>query len=329
MKTDRIKSYLKNKRNLIQIVLLAFCVVFPFCNASQYVYRIAVSSVLYAILAMSLNLISGVCGQISLGHIAYYGIGAYTSALLTVNFGIPVWIGFIAAFLMAMVFGLFIAIPTLKLSGGYLSILTLSFAEVIRLILLNWTDVTRGAMGILNIPLPSFFGFELRSSNSYFIMVALVAIIIYIAMSNLINSKFGRNLKAIRDDELSSEAMGINIYRTKVIAFFVSAGIAGLAGAFYAHYMRFIDPTSFISDESTVILSMVVLGGMGNMLGSVLAAVILTVLPEVLRSFSDYRMLVYGAVLVVMMLAKVTDWKSMKRALSKMLDFRLSKEERA
>ena len=166
------------------------------------------------------------------------------------------------------------------------------------------------------------FGFEIDSSVSFLYLVLVVALIVYIALHNIIRSKFGRNLKALRDDEISSESMGIDVYRHKVIAFVISSGIAGIAGALYASYMEFIDPTSFVSDESTVILSMVVLGGMGNMNGSIIAAVLLTVLPEALRSFSDYRMLVYGVVLVVMMLLKITDWSSIKRALKTALTFR-------
>lgn len=317
-----LKTLSPKARTGLTAVLLAAIFIFPMLGFSQYVYRVCVISVLYAILAMSLNLIAGVAGQISLGHIAFYGIGAYTSALLCVNFGISVWLGILAAFVVTMLFGLFIAIPTLKLSGGYLAILTMSFAEIIRLILLNWTDVTRGPMGILNIPKPSIFGFEIDSSVSFLYLVLVVSLIVYIALHNIIRSKFGRNLKALRDDEISSESMGIDVYRHKVIAFVISSGIAGIAGALYASYMEFIDPTSFVSDESTVILSMVVLGGMGNMNGSIIAAVLLTVLPEALRSFSDYRMLVYGVVLVVMMLLKITDWSSIKRALKTALTFR-------
>ena len=317
-----LKTLSPKARTGLTAVLLAAIFIFPMLGFSQYVYRVCVISVLYAILAMSLNLIAGVAGQISLGHIAFYGIGAYTSALLCVNFGISVWLGILAAFVVTMLFGLFIAIPTLKLSGGYLAILTMSFAEIIRLILLNWTDVTRGPMGILNIPKPSIFGFEIDSSVSFLYLVLVVALIVYIALHNIIRSKFGRNLKALRDDDISAESMGIDVYRHKVIAFVISSGIAGIAGALYASYMEFIDPTSFVSDESTVILSMVVLGGMGNMNGSIIAAVLLTVLPEALRSFSDYRMLVYGVVLVVMMLLKITDWSSIKRALKTALTFR-------
>lgn len=309
------KNVLTKKYHTIFLwCILAALFIFPALDFSQYVYRICVISVLYAILAMSLNLISGVAGQISLGHIAYYGIGAYTSALLCVNFGVSVWGGILAAFLVSMIFGLLIALPTLKLSGGYLAILTMSFAEIIRLILLNWTSVTRGPMGILNIPKPQLFGYRIRSSSAYLWLVLVIAVLVYVVLHNLIHSRFGRNLKAIRDDEISSEAMGIHVYRHKVIAFVISTGIAGVAGALYASYMEFIDPTSFISDESTVILSMVVLGGMGNMKGSILAAFLLTVLPEALRSFSNYRMLVYGVVLVVMMMLKITDWSALKRA---------------
>ena len=319
---------LSQKHHKVMIgILLAAMLVFPLMGFSQYVYRIAVVSVLYAILAMSLNLIAGVAGQISLGHIAFYGIGAYTSALLCVNFGISVWVGILAAFVVSMLFGLLIAIPTLKLSGGYLAILTMSFAEIIRLILLNWTSVTRGPMGILNIPKPSLFGYTIKSSGAFLYLVLAVAIIVYIGLHNLIHSRFGRNLQALRDDEISSESMGINVYRYKVIAFVISTGVAGVAGALFASYMEFIDPSSFISDESTVILSMVVLGGMGNMNGSIIAAALLTILPEALRSFSDYRMLVYGVVLVAMMLLKITDWAAVKRALKTALDFKTGGKE--
>lgn len=319
---------LSQKHHKVMIgILLAAMLVFPLMGFSQYVYRIAVVSVLYAILAMSLNLIAGVAGQISLGHIAFYGIGAYTSALLCVNFGVSVWVGILAAFVVSMLFGLLIAIPTLKLSGGYLAILTMSFAEIIRLILLNWTSVTRGPMGILNIPKPSLFGYTIKSSGAFLYLVLAVAIIVYIGLHNLIHSRFGRNLQALRDDEISSESMGINVYRYKVIAFVISTGVAGVAGALFASYMEFIDPSSFISDESTVILSMVVLGGMGNMNGSIIAAALLTILPEALRSFSDYRMLVYGVVLVAMMLLKITDWAALKRSLKTALNFKTGGKE--
>lgn len=319
---------LSQKHHKVMIgILLAAMLVFPLMGFSQYVYRIAVVSVLYAILAMSLNLIAGVAGQISLGHIAFYGIGAYTSALLCVNFDVSVWVGILAAFVVSMLFGLLIAIPTLKLSGGYLAILTMSFAEIIRLILLNWTSVTRGPMGILNIPKPSLFGYTIKSSGAFLYLVLAVAIIVYIGLHNLIHSRFGRNLQALRDDEISSESMGINVYRYKVIAFVISTGVAGVAGALFASYMEFIDPSSFISDESTVILSMVVLGGMGNMNGSIIAAALLTILPEALRSFSDYRMLVYGVVLVAMMLLKITDWAAIKRSLKTALNFKTGGKE--
>lgn len=319
----RLKKMTQKQKNILSILILVLLIAFPMMNLSQYIYRIAVISVLYAILAMSLNLIAGVAGQISLGHIAYYGIGAYTSALLTVNFGVSVWVGLAASFFAAMFFGLLIALPTLKLSGGYLAILTMSFAEIIRLILLNWTDVTRGAMGILSIPKPVIFGYPIKSSSDYYYLALTVAIVVFILLKNLIDSKFGRNLKALRDDEISSAAMGIDVYWHKIAAFVISTGIAGIAGALYAHYMEFIDPSSFISDESTVILSMVVLGGMGNMYGSIVAAVILTALPEALRSFSEYRMLVYGSVLVLMMMLKITDWGAVRRSLGTVMDFKV------
>lgn len=297
------------------LVLLAL--VFPQLGFNPYIYRIGVLCEIYAILAVSLNLLSGVAGQISLGHIAYFGVGAYASALLSLNLALPHWLLLLASFLISAIMGLAIGMPSLRLSGGYLAITTLGFAEIIRLLMINWYDLTRGPLGLMHIPRPVYFGFQVKESRDYFYLALAVLALSCLILNNLIQSKFGRNLKAIRDDEISAESVGINLYWHKVAACVISAGIAGLAGSLYSHYFIYLEPSTFVSSGSTVILSMVVLGGMGNMWGAMVAATLLTILPEALRALEQYRMLVYGFLLVIMMLGKTASFQSLRHFLSR------------
>lgn len=297
-------------------LVMAALLIFPQMGFRPYIYRVGVLCLIYAILAASLNLLSGIAGQISLGHIAYYGVGAYTSALLALNFGLPHWLLLIISFCVAAFTGLLIGLPSLRLSGGYLAITTLGFAEIIRLVMINWRSLTQGPLGLLKIPRPVYFGLVIKENKDYFYLALTVLIITVVILYNLINSKFGRNLKALSDDEISSETCGINCYAHKVMACVIAAGFAGVAGSLYAHYFIFIEPGTFASSESTVILSMVVLGGMGNMWGAIVAAIVLTFLPESLRAFSDYRMFVYGLLLVSMMLGKTVKWRGLRHRIA-------------
>ena len=317
-----MKKILNNKKILLAVLLIAL-VILPFLGLSNYMVRVMVNCLLYVALALSLNMFSGVCGQISLGHIGFFCIGAYTSALLALRLELPFIVCFLLAGLLSGLVGLLIAIPSLKLSGGYLAIITLSFSEVIRLIILNWVNLTRGPMGLPNIPPIKIFGLVFNDNKPYYFFMLIFCIVLVILMRHLINSRIGRDLLAIRDDEIASEAMGINNYRYKVIVFASVALIAGLVGSVFAHCMRFIDPSSFKIDVSMLILSMVVLGGMGNLTGSIVAAVILTLLPELLRDFESYRMLFYGIALVVLMQLRAIKpeqyqrwWGAIKRGLS-------------
>ena len=282
----------------VVLALLAALYLMPLFVTNQYVLRVAVYVCIYSTLACSLNLISGVCGQVSMGHAAFYGIGAYASALVAINFGVP-W-----------VIGVLIGIPALKLSGGYLVICTVGFGELVRLILLNWVSLTRGPMGLVNIPRPVLFGVKIKTGGQYMWVALTLFFLVYLILHNILNSKFGRNLKAIREDEIAAETMGIHVHREKVIAFATAASMAGAAGSMLAHYMLFISPTIFVGDFSTTILSMVVLGGMGFMPGSVIAATLLTVIPEALRGLDKYRMLIYGFLLICMMLGKNVSWET-------------------
>lgn len=278
-------------------VFLLLIVTFPLFIKNQYILRLGTLCLMYASLAMSLNLMSGFMGQSSLGHTAFMGIGAYTSTLLSEYFELPFLVTLLCAIIMSGLFGLLMGIPALRLSGSHLAIVTMGFCEVARLVELNWVSLTRGPMGITGIARPVIFGYTVKSNSAYYYLCLILLIITYFLLSNLITSPFGRSLLAIREDAIAAEAMGVNLIKYKVLAFSVSAAIAGMMGSFYAHYMRYIDPSAFTFDHSTQIISMVILGGSGSLPGSLIGAIIMTIIPEALRDFSYARMMVYGLVL--------------------------------
>lgn len=248
------------------------------------------------ILAVSLNLSAGYLGQLPLGHAGFMSVGAYASALFTLAVDMPVYIEFPLALLIgglvAAVFGVIIGLPALRLKGDYLAIITLGFGEIIRVIILN-LKFTGGAFGLKGIP---------RYTTIPWVFACMVITIF--AIQTLLKSRHGRAIVSIREDEIAAEACGISTTYYKTLAFTVSAFFAGIGGGLYAHYLSILDPTNFGFMKSVEILVMVVLGGLGSMIGSVVSAFVLTVLPELLRSFSDYRMIVYSLLLVVVMIFK-------------------------
>jgi branched-chain amino acid transport system permease protein len=295
---------MKHKQTLLIGLLLAALTFLPMAVSSDYVLRVFIMAGVYVVLTLSLNLVSGFAGQFCLGWAAFYGIGAYTSALLSMKLHVSFWLGLPAAGLMAALFGVILGIPTMRLSGNYLTITTLGFGEIIRLILLNWTDLTRGAMGLPGIPSPELFGKTLDSKYFYYYLIVAIVLATVWALYRIIDSRFGRALLAISEDELAAKAMGMDVTKYKVMAFAVGAFFAGIAGSFYAHYTSFIDPNTFSFGESIIILAMVVLGGMGSIPGSVVGAVLLTLLPEALRGAAEYRMILFGLILMLVMLFK-------------------------
>lgn len=285
---------------------------------SQYIQRILIMLGVYLVLALSLNFITGYMGQVSLGHAAFYCIGAYTSALLSKYFGLNFVICAIAGACMAALLSLCLGFPTLRLSGTYLAITTLGFLEVIRMIALNWESVTGGPLGVSKIARPVIFGFELKIVNGGFYYLIVLLVLLTLLVSYLIvNSKQGRAIMSVREDELAANLMGIYTFRYKLLAFVLAAFFAGLAGAFYAHFMGYIDQNSFTFDISITILSMVILGGMGTLKGMIVGAALLSPLPELLRGVSSLmssfpswlqieqpdqlRFVIYGLILVLMM----------------------------
>jgi len=248
------------------------------------------------ILAIGLNLIAGYTGQLSLGHATFMGLGAYAATLVTIHFGVPFIAALIIGAIVAAFFGFVIGVPTLRLKGDYLAIATLGFGEITKSILLGST-ITGGPMGLRGIP---------KATNIYIVLIALILVVF--ATNRIMNSRVGKSFIAIREDELAAEAMGINTTKYKILAFTIGAFYAGLAGGLYAFLLRYINPTNFGFMKSIEILCMVVLGGMGNTYGAMLGAFILTILPEFLRSISpvisQYRMVFYGALLVIMMIVR-------------------------
>ena len=248
------------------------------------------------ILAVSLNLATGFLGQLVLGHAGFMGVGAYSAALFTMYSGLPTVVSFPLALLVggivAAAFGVIIGVPALRLKGDYLAILTLGFGEIIRVLILAM-PFTGGAAGLSGIPLLTTF--------TYVFIIAIITVAVIFAF---IHSRHGRAVIAIREDEIAAEAAGIHTTYYKLLAFVLAAFFAGIAGGLYAHHIGVLDPSKFDFNYSVEILIMVVLGGMGSITGSIVAAIVLTLLPELLRGFSEYRMLIYSVILICVMLFK-------------------------
>lgn len=256
---------------------------------SAYHLQILILIGINIIMALSLNLIVGYTGQLSIGHAAFMSLGAYVSALATLKLGLPFIFSLLLGALVAAIFGILIGLPTLRLKGDYLAIATLGLGEIVRIIFLN-LKITGGAVGLRGIP-----------KETTLLWAMLSALFTLFILKRIINSRLGRAFVAIREDETAAESMGINTTYYKTIAFGIGAFFAGFGGGLFAHYFRYIHPNVFGFMRSIEHLCMVVLGGMGNMLGAIIGAVALTAVPELLRASAEYRMLFYGAILVIMM----------------------------
>ncbi|MDD2219004.1 MAG: high-affinity branched-chain amino acid ABC transporter permease LivM [Desulfoplanes sp.] len=300
--TQRILTDPKMYRPVIAIVLVG-AVIFPLIM-DTYQVNIMVTALIYVVLGLGLNIVVGLAGLLDLGYVAFYAVGAYAYALLNYHFGLGFWTVLPIGAGLGALFGIMLGFPVLRLRGDYLAIVTLGFGEIIRLVLENWNEFSFGPSGISNIPRPGFFGmaFDMHSATQYlyYLMVAMVLFTIFV-VNRLQHSRIGRAWMALREDEIACQAMGIDRTKTKLTAFALGATWAGAVGVIFAAKTTFINPASFTFMESAIILSIVVLGGMGSIVGVMLAAFILVLLPEYLRAFSEYRMLIFGASMVLMM----------------------------
>ncbi|MDX9788751.1 MAG: branched-chain amino acid ABC transporter permease [Desulfobacterales bacterium] len=287
----------------VMIAIGLAAVLFPLITSS-YQVSILTTALMYVMLGLGLNIVVGLAGLLDLGYVAFYAVGAYAYALLNYHFELGFWACLPLSAVLAAFFGVLLGFPVLRLRGDYLAIVTLGFGEIIRLILENWNDFSFGPSGIAGISRPWFFGMTLSPQQAnvymYYLMIILVLLTIFV-VGRLENSRIGRAWIALREDEIACEAMGIDKTRTKLTAFALGATWAGMVGCIFAAKTTFINPASFTFMESAIILSIVVLGGMGSILGVILAALILILLPEYLRAFAEMRMLIFGASMVLMM----------------------------
>ena len=298
-----MKNLIKNKNNIIIFIVtvVIYALVMFLVNAgllSRQMTSIIVPICVNVMLAVSLCLIVGFLGELTLGHASFMSIGAYTGALITLNAtALPAPLAFtiaiLAGGLVAGLFGVLIGMPVLRLKGDYLAIVTLGFGEIVKSII-NSLTITGGAAGLSDIPK--------YSTYKQFTLIYIIMVLMILLIANLVKSRHGRAISSIRDNYIAAEATGIPVSRFKVTAFVISAVFAGIAGVIYAHNVGILKPGNFDYNKSIEILVMVVLGGMGNIKGSIIAAVILTLLPEVLRGLDDYRMLMYATVLIAMMI---------------------------
>ncbi|WBU40726.1 MULTISPECIES: high-affinity branched-chain amino acid ABC transporter permease LivM [Marinobacter] len=291
---------------------------------------------IYVMLALGLNVVVGLAGLLDLGYVAFYAVGAYTFALLSQYMGISFWMALPIGALLAALFGLVLGFPVLRLRGDYLAIVTLGFGEIIRILLNNWTSITGGPNGIGGIPEPTLFGMEFgrrvkEEGNTSFhetfgiaysgehkviflYLIALVlAVITALVIRRLMRMPVGRAWEALREDEIAARSLGLSRTAVKLSAFTIGAFFAGFAGTVFASKQGFISPESFVFLESAIILAIVVLGGMGSQIGVILAAIAVTILPELAREFADYRMLVFGAAMVLMMVWRPQGLMPMRR----------------
>ncbi|MDM5069202.1 high-affinity branched-chain amino acid ABC transporter permease LivM [Aeromonas salmonicida] len=310
--------------NVTAILVLLFAVSWPFM-ASRGAIDLATLALIYIMLGLGLNVVVGLAGLLDLGYVGFYAVGAYSYALLNTYFGLSFWECLPIAGLMAATFGFLLGFPVLRLRGDYLAIVTLGFGEIIRILLNNMTSLTGGPNGISSIPKPTLAGLEFNrtvkdggfgtfhdffgiayNANHKVIFLYLMALVLVVAtlfvINRLLRMPLGRAWEALREDEIACKSLGLNPTIIKLTAFTIGATFAGFAGSFFASRQGFISPESFVFIESAIVLAIVVLGGMGSQIGVVLAAIVMTVLPELAREFNEYRMLMFGLLMVFMMI---------------------------
>lgn len=293
-------------------VILLLMIIFPLIQipkngkmvflADNYLLHMANISMMFAILTISLNILSGFTGLMSVGHIAFFGIGAYSAAILTTKAGMPILVGFIAAGVISALFSLILGLPTMRLRGMYFSVATMAFGEIIYQLIKNLEPLTGGTKGITKIPSIEIFGVSFKDYRNFYYLMLLGLVLVIVLTRNLKNSRPGRAMLAIRANDIAAEAMGVNVVSYKLVAFMTSAFFAGIAGAFYAHEMRYISPETFASVESASLLAMMVVGGIGSIPGAILGGAALTILPEVLRFIGEFRLVLYGAAVVAIII---------------------------
>jgi branched-chain amino acid transport system permease protein len=301
-------SRLARHRGFWLLIVLGLIAALPALFQDSYWRTNLIVCALNVMLAIGLDFIVGYAGQLNLGHSAFFGIGAYASTLLIIKMGVPFWVAFVSAMLLAGTAGVALSIFAVRLRGHYLAIASLGFAVIVHQVLLNWISLTQGPLGIYgikpppDISLPGVGVLSFSDTANMFYLVAGFALMFYLVLHQLVRSPVGETLAAIREDEVSAASFGINCTAWKVFAFGIGSTTAGAAGAFYASFVGTLVPDAFNITESFTMLAMVIVGGMGTLIGPVWGAILLTVLPELLRGVGDLRLVLYGAALTLVVM---------------------------
>ncbi len=284
--------------------MLALCgllMLVPWIVSSQYLLNVFIMAGIWVVLAASINLMLGYAGQLPLGHTAFYGLGAYVSGLLNVVWGVPIWLSMPAAGVFAMIVGYAIGRLTFRVRGSAFVLVTLGFGEVMRLVANNWMSLTNGPLGLSGIGAPSLFGHTFDYRMYYYLILIICFCTMYVIW-RLVHSRFGRAFVAINENEALARAVGVQGERFLLLAMMISTLLAGIAGSFYAHYVQFISPDLFFFGNTVTMVVMVIVGGKRTVWGPVAGAIIFTLLPELLRFMDNYRMLIYGLILMLSIL---------------------------
>jgi branched-chain amino acid transport system permease protein len=293
----------RDRRRLAAAGGAALLLALPFWIGNEYYLHVVIMAGIFGVLALSLDLLLGYTGNLSLGHAGFFGIGAYTSALLTLDpLGWPVWAGIAAAIVAGGLSGWIIGRLALKLRGAYFVLVTISFAGVVALVSVNWMELTNGPLGLPGVPAPALGPWTLRTKTQYYYLVLAAVALSYLLCHRLVHSRIGRAFVALRENEPLASSIGVDGTHYLVLAAVVSAAMAGLSGALYAHYTRFVSPEVFLFTYTVTAVVMVVAGGKGTLVGPLVGAVLFTVLPEALRAATSwqFQMLAYGVVLVLL-----------------------------
>ena len=291
-----------NRQKVAVYGMLLLALVLPLIIQDEYQIRVMNVFFLYAVVSMSINLIVGTCGLLDMGRAAFMGLGAYCSAIFSVKLGVPFIFSFILAGVFAGIVGAILGFLCRKSTFDYLTLITIGFNVICQVLFLNWIPVTNGVMGISGVPVPNIFGFHFDTNTRFYYFALSFLFVCYVTIKRLTGSKLGRAFQAIRDDPIAAEYSGINVEFYKILNFAMGSVYTRLAGALFVHYTQYASPFNYTLDESIYQLQMAILGGLGSLPGVMVGTFILVVLPEISRSFYEYRLLFVGILMVLMML---------------------------
>jgi len=292
-------DFISKRFALIWVFIL---IAVPFVIKNVYYLHLLNYVLIFIIMIVGLNLLTGFAGQISIGHAGFFGIGAYASAYLSVTMGLSFWVALPLSGIITGFVGYLIGKPVLRLKGAYLAISSIGIGEVTRLVLINWAGVTHGAEGFKGIPSPTLFGLAISNDLRYYWLLVPIVIIVYFLINTLIDSEIGRAFRSVRDEEIAAEFMGINVAKMKVLAFTISAVLAGIAGSLLAHMDGYLSPFSFNFTQSISYLMMVLAGGLGQKWGPIVGVFLLIFAKEWFRFFKEYQLIIYGLMLIIIIL---------------------------